>query len=361
MKKPASIVLFFCLVSGLAACVPPGPGPASSGSDAAVQYQTVSALLTSTAVTKSTATPVPGTKEAPGPAAKASGTPADDVNAPSSTPSSPLPVAFVTETQPPVIPCDHALAGRPLDVTIPDDTQFHPGEYFSKTWRLVNTGRCAWTENYAAVWFSGDDLGINRIQPMSVVVEPGSSVDITVDMMAPANPGSYQSNWKMRSTQGELFGIGPNGDAPFWTRIIVVPVDTPTPTQTFEAPTLTPTPGILAQGSKTLFLNDSIDLDGEAAPQPQMVDLAFSRSAEKALLFTPSNGARLAPFGVAMPRLEDCLLAPLSEEPVVLDVYQAGTYFCYRTSGSLPGRLVLSAVDVEKAQIGLEFLTWAVP
>jgi hypothetical protein len=43
----------------------------------------------------------------------------------------------------------------------------------------------------------------------------------------------------LSNADGELFGIGPNGDAPFWARIIVVPSETETPT-----PTNTPTPEV---------------------------------------------------------------------------------------------------------------------
>ncbi len=74
-------------------------------------------------------------------------------------------------------------------------------------------------------------------------VLPGEVVELSVEMVAPFEPGFYQSNWMLQSPEGELFGLGPNGDAPFWVRIEVVGTFTPTIqfTQT-QTLTVTPTP-----------------------------------------------------------------------------------------------------------------------
>jgi hypothetical protein len=53
-------------------------------------------------------------------------------------------------------------------------------------------------------------------------IRPGEQVDIAVDMRAPDESGSYQGNWKLLNPFGQLFGIGPKGDAPFWVRISVI-------------------------------------------------------------------------------------------------------------------------------------------
>jgi hypothetical protein len=132
-----------------------------------------------------------------------------------------------------------AAAGHPIDVTIPDGTVMAPGESFSKTWRLENVGSCTWTRFYAVVFFSGNSLNAHQTNYLPAEVEPGETIDLTVDMEAPMEAGEYQSNWMLSNADGELFGIGPNGDAPFWARIIVVPSETETPT-----PTNTPTPEV---------------------------------------------------------------------------------------------------------------------
>jgi hypothetical protein len=143
--------------------------------------------------------------------------------------------------------CNRVAAGIPFDVTIPDDTVMQPGQSFTKTWRLVNNGTCKWTRLYAVVFFSGNPMGAQQTQYLNAEVLPGHSIDVSVEFIAPFESGTYQSNWMLQSQAGELFGLGPNGDAPFWVRIQVVgpetPTQTPTPTLSgSETATLTPTP-----------------------------------------------------------------------------------------------------------------------
>jgi hypothetical protein len=118
-------------------------------------------------------------------------------------------------------------AGVPFDVTIPDDTVMQPGQSFTKTWRLVNNGTCKWTRLYAVVFFSGNPMEAHQTNYLNAEVLPGQSIDVSVEFIAPFESGTYQSNWMLQSQAGELFGLGPNGDAPFWVRIQVVGPPTP--------------------------------------------------------------------------------------------------------------------------------------
>ena len=145
--------------------------------------------------------------------------------------------------------CNRVAAGIPFDVTIPDDTIMQPGQSFTKTWRLVNNGTCKWTRLYAVVFFSGNPMGAQQTQYLNAEVLPGQSIDVSVKFIAPFESGTYQSNWMLQSQAGEPFGLGPNGDAPFWVRIQVVgpptSTQTTTPTSTESetfTPTFTPTP-----------------------------------------------------------------------------------------------------------------------
>ena len=79
-------------------------------------------------------------------------------------------------------------------------------------------------------------------------------MEISVDMVGPAKAGTFQSNWKLRNAGGVLFGIGPNGDAPFWVRIVVVQKETRTPTATPTITltiTATPEPSVEATAEAT--------------------------------------------------------------------------------------------------------------
>jgi len=90
------------------------------------------------------------------------------------------------------------------DVTIPDNTQFEAGEEFEKTWRVRNSGTCAWPEDTVIAFVSDSQMGA----PESVEVgalDPGAQTEITVKMVAPAEDGRYSGVWRMKSTDG-LFG-----------------------------------------------------------------------------------------------------------------------------------------------------------
>ncbi len=143
--------------------------------------------------------------------------------------------------------CDLAAPGHPsIDVTVPDDTPMQPGQEFVKVWRLRNAGTCTWTPDYAVVWVSGDRLGAPAVVYLQTSVPPGASIDVSVPMRAPEEPGTYQGNWMLRNAQGRLFGLVPSGLAHFWVRIVVVaPTDTPTP-----PPSPTPT-GVIVIPSPT--------------------------------------------------------------------------------------------------------------
>ncbi|RPJ50549.1 MAG: hypothetical protein EHM21_04765, partial [Chloroflexi bacterium] len=231
MKKVRSF-LWFVVISGLASCNLPVQFPSNASVDGIEQqYEAVSALLTQTAQVTWVTPPTPVAQPTRVLSAEminhtAPAIPDElPVEQTATVPAEPTQRSTPKGGQAIAAPCDLVQPGRPLDVTVPDDTRFHPGEYFSKTWRLVNVGSCPWTREYAAVWFSGNELGLVRSQPLSKEVRSGQTIDITVDMVAPQTPGTYQSNWKLSNPKGDLVGIGPKGDAPFWVRIVVVAVD----------------------------------------------------------------------------------------------------------------------------------------
>ncbi len=105
------------------------------------------------------------------------------------------------------------------DITVPDDTLFAPGTPFTKTWRLRNTGTCTWGPGYSLVFISGEQMdGL----PISLpVVYPNNNVDLSIEMIAPAEDGEYRSDWQLQNVEGDLFGVGENYDETFFVKIIV--------------------------------------------------------------------------------------------------------------------------------------------
>lgn len=156
--------------------------------------------------------------------------------------TAPSPIAVSTLTQTPVTHCVDA-ASFVADVTIPQDSRLSPGHSFTKVWRVQNTGTCPWTTEFALVWVDGDSLAASGSVPFTSTISPGSAADLSVDLVAPAEPGTYSGGWRLRDAEGELFGPDNGADSALRVRIIVDQPATATPSPT---PTATATPAITA-------------------------------------------------------------------------------------------------------------------
>ena len=127
-------------------------------------------------------------------------------------PPSETPQATVTITS---IPCNQV--SFVADVSVPDGTVFETGKSFTKTWRLKNTGSCTWTSGYQLVFVNGDQMNGPGAQSLtSGTVAPGSTVDVSVNLVAPASAGTYRGNWKIREPGGTTFGLSTGA---FWVEI----------------------------------------------------------------------------------------------------------------------------------------------
>lgn len=198
-----SLALFLTLV--LSACNLP------SAADNAEATQGAEALLTSAAQT-----------------VIANQTQAAFLNPPTIPPTSTVGIAtstlaVATTSAPPTNPpptqtCD--VAQFIDDVTIPDGTTLKPNETFTKTWRFKNVGTCSWTPSYAIIFSSGDAMSGPATQALTGNVNPGQTMDISVDLTAPATDGNYKGYWKLRNAAGVHF-------VQFY---VDIKVKTPTPT-----------------------------------------------------------------------------------------------------------------------------------
>jgi hypothetical protein len=140
---------------------------------------------------------------------------------------------------------------------VPDNTQITAGSTFVKTWQLKNNGSCTWTSGYTVVFSSGDAMsGPPSAQLTNGTVPPGSTIDVSVTLIAPTTPGTYKGNWRLRNTGGTLFGIGENADQSFWVQIkSVAPTPTPSPT-----PAYTLSYDFIAKGPNAAWRNATTNL-----------------------------------------------------------------------------------------------------
>lgn len=110
--------------------------------------------------------------------------------------------------------------------TVPDGSKFYVNEFFTKSWRLKNSGSCTWNENFNVVWVEGELMNANSANAFTTVpIAPGEYVEVEVTMQGPPQPGIYKGYWMLRSNTGEYFGVGINGNEWFWVEIETIPTD----------------------------------------------------------------------------------------------------------------------------------------
>lgn len=183
----ASILLI--LVFGITACNLPSNATPTHGADAVLTAaaQTVEANLTQVAILNPPTIPPTST----------AGISTSTLAVSENTSVPPTSVPSATQA------CD--VAQFVDDVTIPDGTVLTPNQAFTKTWRLKNVGSCSWTPSYAIVFNSGDSMNGPATQALAGNVNPGDTVDISVNLTAPAADGGYRGYWKLRNASGVLF------------------------------------------------------------------------------------------------------------------------------------------------------------
>jgi uncharacterized protein YkwD len=102
-------------------------------------------------------------------------------------------------------------------VTIPDHANIPRGQKFTKTWQFQNMGKCPW-RGYTIVFLSGDKMEA----PASATVpetEANSTVDISIELVAPSNDGAFTGIFELRNAAGRVVPIGT--EKSFWVKITV--------------------------------------------------------------------------------------------------------------------------------------------
>jgi uncharacterized protein YkwD len=143
-----------------------------------------------------------------------------------------------------------------------------PRESFTKTWRIKNTGTCTWNTDYTAVYASGDNLGPNSITFVGTV--PGSTIDISADMVAPNADGQFKIFYQLEDAAGNPITID-DGNT-IWAIITVGKVvvnASPTPLASLSTPHAPSTSGGTGTTncviqSNASFVSQALDLINSA-------------------------------------------------------------------------------------------------
>ncbi|MBI3161998.1 MAG: hypothetical protein HYZ23_05795 [Chloroflexi bacterium] len=177
-------------------------------------FATLNGLYTASALTQGAGSPQPILTSTPG------------LPLPTSTPLPPA-AATTTATNPPLVaspvPTSRCDAIQFLgDVTYPDGSPVMRGSSFVKTWKIKNTGECAWTTSYALVFSSGDSMNGPSAVNLERKVNPGETIEVSAKLTAPNKDGHYRGYWKLRNGNGMLFGFGEDADTAFWVDVNVI-------------------------------------------------------------------------------------------------------------------------------------------
>ncbi len=219
MNKAQKFILIIAILTLVTlACNPPG---SSALSDLDKQSTAVAETVAAQMTEQNSGQPQPQDPPQAQPlAGTATFTPEPSMTTPPTATITPTftPTATVTS-----VPCNRASFVS--DVNYPDGSEVHVNNGFVKTWRLQNTGSCTWTSGYKLIFSHGDRMGApDEVVLTGGTVSPGQTVDVSVNLTAPGSVGTYKGYFKLKGSDGDVFGIGASGTNPFWTEIKVVPL-----------------------------------------------------------------------------------------------------------------------------------------
>ncbi|MFO7695834.1 MAG: NBR1-Ig-like domain-containing protein [Anaerolineae bacterium] len=82
------------------------------------------------------------------------------------------------------------------DISIPDGTVMAPGQAFTKSWEIQNSGEVPWPDGTELRRVEGAVMG--PIESVSLNTRPaGERAEISVDMLAPGETGTHRSYWQL--------------------------------------------------------------------------------------------------------------------------------------------------------------------
>jgi hypothetical protein len=278
-----------------------------------------------------------------------------------------------TSTETPVTTCTNKAAFVD-DITVRDNTQIETEGNFIKIWRLRNVGTCIWNQSYELAFMGGERMGAPLSIPLTHEIQPGQSVDLAIDMTAPDRPGVYQGFWRLRSDNGNFFGIGDGGDQSFWVKIVAVVLHTASPSATVTSsstpatplatlstatPSKTPEPtvAVYKQGATRLDIDQSVDLDRAETDPLSGEDLQLAEAMQEDLSLVPVNGALLAFYSgeTTPPGPLNCISMPLAGDSIPMTSLAVNDILCYSTDEGRLGYLLITSLN---STIFFNFTTW---
>ena len=106
-----------------------------------------------------------------------------------------------------------------------------PGQSFTKTWLVANTGTCAWEPGFIFNVVAGEPMNGVAVT-LKQAVDPGRQFEFSVPMIAPDDKtGELKGTWRLSDANNNFFGDGV---------YVIIEIEDGTTSGT-ETPTSTPT------------------------------------------------------------------------------------------------------------------------
>jgi uncharacterized protein YkwD len=208
-------------------------------------------------------------------ATETAGTPITDTPAVTDTPATPLTATPTVGTPIPTNPPDCTNSALFVtDVTIPDNTNMVGGTTFTKTWRISNNGTCVWGPTYTLSHYSDQRLGAPDSVPLGLTY-PGSTLDISVDLVAPNTTGTYRGNFVIKNPEGLIMKVA--DDSRLWVIINVTSTSAPTVAVSATPVGFTATP----TGSVTVTATGPTPAQGASSSNFTTASCAFTTDRSK--------------------------------------------------------------------------------
>jgi uncharacterized protein YkwD len=190
------------------------------------------------------------------------------------TGETPTPPPTATEFVPNNAPDCVNQAAFVSDVTIPDNSEIIAGSAFIKTWRIQNTGTCIWWSGYTLTHYSQEAMSAPASVPLPVT-NPGETADISIDLVAPSVPGTYQGNFVIKNPADLIMQV--DNDSRLWVIIDVIsaPAGAPTATASPGGGSATATTPASTSGSSSGSVAAACDLTTDA-PRAEQVAAAIN-------------------------------------------------------------------------------------
>ena len=96
-----------------------------------------------------------------------------------------------------------------VNETYPDWTNIPAGTTFTKTWTFRNAGTTTWTTGYflkltTTSYPLGQTLSVPAKINLTKSIKPGDTMEISINLHAPAADGTYSFHWQMQTPTGQI-------------------------------------------------------------------------------------------------------------------------------------------------------------